>query len=594
MERQRLSPALARRVDEAADAVAAGDPGGMARLKQLVAAHPNRGHILCAMGAALEARGGVEMALAMWTAARELDRRDVGALQGRARCLEALGRHAEAEAARALVSGVEAARPLLEQAPLLYRERRYAQAIACLEDALVLSPEDVEAWFDLADWRRAAGRHQAAIEASHELRRRFPGHARAVDAVERLGRTLMEMGRGEEAQQALGAWHALRTQRYGAAASVLHAREAVMLRETPIAAHAAAQVEIAAAEPCVVPSPRYEPPFREDGPHHERTPPLHVTEVSGAEVIGESGVVTVGDALAVYDESLSPRLRQDNVPEYAGWNHPNGSTLIFRPRAVTRRLEAAVLIGGRAARNYFHWTVEHLPKVLFAAELPGADALPLLVNAALPAQCKEALTLLAPGREVVELRPDSRIAVERLVVPSLGGMIPDDPRVPFSKMMIAPETVRRLREAVLARVDTDVDTPKRVMLTRRSVRRGCVNEAAIAAALEARGFTLVDPVSLSFREQVQLFANAETVVLTVGAGMTNVVFMREGATMLGLWGESAPPHYFDGLGRAAGVDLRFVRGAQIEGSHPDPIHRDFEVPEARIVSLVSSAEASAA
>lgn len=593
MALDRLSPALQQKVEGAADRVAHEDPAGMTQLKQLVAAHSNRGHILAAMGAALEARGVLEMALAMWKAAWELDRRDVAALEGQARCAAQLGRLEEAATARARATGAGAARASFDRASQLYRARRYDDAIAALREGLALATDDVLGWIALSDSLREAGRFDEALDALKEVRRRHPGHAGAVDAVERIGRTLMAMGRGAEAQQALGAWHSLRVQRYGPASSPLHGREPVMLRETAIEARAQERVEIAPSRPIEVPSPRYVPAFREDGPQTEPSPALSVSEVHDVEVVGQSGVVTSGDDLLVYDESLSPRLRQDNVPEYSGWNHPNGATLVFRPRAVTRRIEAAILVGGRAAQNYFHWTLEHLPKVLFAAQLPGSEGLPLLVNAELPAQCREALALLAPGREVIPMTDASRVAVGRLVVSSLGGMIPDDPRVPFSRMMIAPETVRRLRAAVLGAVDTrDAETPRRVMLTRRSARRGCLNEEAIAASLEARGFTLVDPVSLSFREQVQLFANAETVVLTVGAAMTNVVFMPEGARMFGLWGESAPPHYFAGLGRAAGVDLAFVRGDQIPGSHPDPIHRDFVVPEDALLDAVEGRRAA--
>ncbi|MEQ8460387.1 MAG: glycosyltransferase 61 family protein [Sandaracinaceae bacterium] len=589
----RLTPILQRRVVETVAAIAAGEARGTALLRQLVANNDNRKLICMELADRLEAAGCADLALAMWRAACDFDPRDPEVALSRARLAAALGHDDEATASRARAEGARLAAPALVEAKAAYEASRYDDAVAALQAALAAAPFDGRAWMDLADNLREAGRHREALDAIAAMRARFPQAPMAVDAVERMGRTLMAMGRLAEAGEALSEWHSSMVHAYGAAASRLHGRQPVMLHVRRVEEVAERVVSIAPSVPVVVESPNYHPPFRIDGPTDERAPPLFVAHVRDAQVLGESGVVARGDDLVVYDEAASPSLRQDNIPEYSGWVDPEGRALTFAPSAITARLDAAVLIGGRAASNYFHWMLEHLPKVLFLDPEGGDAALPHLVNERMPRQCREAFELLAPGREVVALTKESRVAVGRLVLPSLGGIMHDDARVPLSKRMIAPETVRRLREAVLERVDTSAPSPKRVMLTRpNSVRRGCVNEAALAALLEARGFALIDPVALSFSEQVALVHNAETIVVTVGAGMTNAVFMREGARMIGLWGESVPPHYFAGLAPIVGAEMIFARGTPIPGSHPDPLHRDFVVPEAHLLDLIESEEPS--
>lgn len=60
-------------------------------------------------------------------------------------------------------------------------------------------------------------------------------------------------------------------------------------------------------------------------------------------------------------------------------------------------------------------------------------------------------------------------------------------------------------------------------------RRTMRNEAALVAALEARGFVSVYPRGLSIAQQVHLFAGAECVVGALGSALVNAVYMNAGS-----------------------------------------------------------------
>jgi capsular polysaccharide biosynthesis protein len=65
------------------------------------------------------------------------------------------------------------------------------------------------------------------------------------------------------------------------------------------------------------------------------------------------------------------------------------------------------------------------------------------------------------------------------------------------------------------------DTPKRKML----------NEAELCDRLKAEGVEIMVPSGYSIAEQIEIFRNAKTVIGPHGAGLTNVVFCQQGATL---------------------------------------------------------------
>lgn len=77
-------------------------------------------------------------------------------------------------------------------------------------------------------------------------------------------------------------------------------------------------------------------------------------------------------------------------------------------------------------------------------------------------------------------------------------------------------------------------TASRIYLTRTrtATKRLMLNEAALIAALEGEGFSIVEPEALSIADQIALFASAETVVAPTGAALANVLYCRPGTRVV--------------------------------------------------------------
>jgi len=79
---------------------------------------------------------------------------------------------------------------------------------------------------------------------------------------------------------------------------------------------------------------------------------------------------------------------------------------------------------------------------------------------------------------------------------------------------------------------------RRIYLSRRAGRRRrSVNEQAVVELLEQHGFETLVPETLSFRQQVEAFAEASIVVSTHGAALANILFAPPGLVVV----EMIPP-----------------------------------------------------
>lgn len=96
------------------------------------------------------------------------------------------------------------------------------------------------------------------------------------------------------------------------------------------------------------------------------------------------------------------------------------------------------------------------------------------------------------------------------------------------------EAIHGVRNVLLAAYGS-TDGEERLYITRsKAPKRRIVNEDEIDAILKQFGFTTVCMEDLSFAEQVRICSRAHYIVSNHGAGLTNMLFMRDGGSILEL------------------------------------------------------------
>lgn len=97
------------------------------------------------------------------------------------------------------------------------------------------------------------------------------------------------------------------------------------------------------------------------------------------------------------------------------------------------------------------------------------------------------------------------------------------------------EAIRGVRNVLLSAYGEMSSEEKRIYISRGGVaKRRIVNEDEVTSILRKFGFETVRTEELSFAEQVRLCSQARYIVSNHGAGLTNMLFMRDGGSVLEL------------------------------------------------------------
>jgi capsular polysaccharide biosynthesis protein len=194
-----------------------------------------------------------------------------------------------------------------------------------------------------------------------------------------------------------------------------------------------------------------------------------------------------------------------------------------------RKIEREVLwITDEWSTGHFHWLTDVLTRLFVVRDL-----LPDLLLI-LPAKYEKldvvTSSLKTFGVTNVEfIGPDEVVEFANLVMPSHTappGHFNDD-------------AIRGVRNVLLSAYGDASGKEERLYISRRGAgRRRIVNEEEVMSILRKFGFETIRAEELSFPQQVQISSRARYIVSNHGAGFTNMLFMKEGGSVLELRNEA--------------------------------------------------------
>lgn len=191
-------------------------------------------------------------------------------------------------------------------------------------------------------------------------------------------------------------------------------------------------------------------------------------------------------------------------------------------------------LGNRGYNNFYHWMLDILPSIhLFekSGYKIGPNDRVAVFNATTSFQ-RQSLEYLGISQEqVIELNKTSPfISADELVVPFFSNAM---------AMTMGSWIPKFLNDKFTQACSSEVPAGRKLYIARSSnARNGRAinNEDQFIDLLEKYGFESVLPEKLSLTEQAQLFASADVVVASHGAGLTNSVFCKPGTTIVELYG----------------------------------------------------------
>jgi hypothetical protein len=238
---------------------------------------------------------------------------------------------------------------------------------------------------------------------------------------------------------------------------------------------------------------------------------------------------------------------------------------------ATERIDCAAVLQSRW-NNYYHWTLEHLPKLRGVAryERETGRHVSLVVPDDPPPFVMESLELFGYADRVVPWE-ETPTLVETLIVPSFPELLP--------------RTLEWVRDRAFYSVPPDPDAPDWIYVSRAGAdKRRVDNEAELRPVLERHG---VEPVRLersTLREEISLLQSVDGVVGAHGAGLTATLWGSD-LTVIELFNDVVKPPYYT-MATVLDHDYTALSGHPV-GAHPKERNRDFTVDPASLDAVLS-------
>lgn len=238
-------------------------------------------------------------------------------------------------------------------------------------------------------------------------------------------------------------------------------------------------------------------------------------------------------------------------------NHPIFSRLrLPKPRELAG--STGIAVTPEAPGNYYHWLIDLLPRVGLLKSC-GHSVDRVLVNGTKAHYEEMSLRALNFPVEKLYVTARDRFLIENAFVPSMDH---------FSKA-IAPWKIDMLRKLRTSRVGSFA---KRIYVSRRraAVRR-VINEDEFANILRSANFELLELESMTWDEQVAIFAQAEVVIAPHGAALANIAFCEPGSLIAEIGTREGYKDFYLYLANSAQLRYRFIEARPRVDSRKDSL-----------------------
>lgn len=330
-------------------------------------------------------------------------------------------------------------------------------------------------------------------------------------------------------------------------------------------------------------------------------PKVDVLELNDVAVVGGTDFILAGAVVIAPDCFIECA---DTCPAdtfgVASTDHSQQSLKLFLScKGIS--IEAGISLLGQNTTNYAHWLTETLPKLAVLNAYTQYKDLPLLVDSGLHRNIYDSIGIVGgKQRQLIFVEHWQRVRVRRLVSVSQAGYEPYIPHGLFNTgtpqivNTFSTPSLMALRDAVLNKLPSPNPLSGEKIFFRRydhsNNLRGLTNSSDVEALLKKMGYTLIDPVELSFIEQARVCHAARIIVAPIGAALANMIFARSGCRLLALspYYKNANYYFYSNLAAALKIRFSYLLGRQgDERGHP--MHRSYSINldelERAIVSL---------
>lgn len=291
-------------------------------------------------------------------------------------------------------------------------------------------------------------------------------------------------------------------------------------------------------------------------------------------LISVSNVKIIGFSDQYGNEFYSINTLDDRCLNVKGTGFMPEHGRLLRSRSRPHKIKKAAWFLEHWYDNYFHWLAFHLPKLILLTEYGLNDR---IIFPPLPKLNSSAI--IRTSCEYMGLNPYGALnacmgvtEVEKLTIVSMD--------------LFSDRLIRKVRNKFILPSISPGD--KKIYISRANAKwRRIVNDDEIYPILSQYNFKIVEAETFSFKQQIEIMADAGLILGLHGAGLGNMLFCPKGVHVVEIADiEALPnPHYF-AFASALGHKYWLVNGKTI--GKKQPAYRDFYVNPIQLKKILDA------
>ena len=223
----------------------------------------------------------------------------------------------------------------------------------------------------------------------------------------------------------------------------------------------------------------------------------------------------------IHSGKIFNETQNAEITEFSDCNGSNNA----KSNAPIQLKNSIHLISNWGGTNYWHWIISSLSRLCLSPNIPQDTT--FLINSL-------DSSFVSGSLKSININLDKCIEIDKVKSAHCQNLILPATMGDCDKMGLL-----FLREKIKNKIKPSTNAPNRIYISRKG-KRIVNNESEVIDLLKTIGFHVVVCENLSFEDQVKTFSNADVVIAPHGAGLTNLLFIKDNAKVL----ELRSPKYF--------------------------------------------------
>jgi len=247
-----------------------------------------------------------------------------------------------------------------------------------------------------------------------------------------------------------------------------------------------------------------------------------------------------------------------------------------------------LVVGHPVWRNYYHFTLELLPRIFMLKEHIDLDPRTrIILPSGLQSFHGDWLDLLGLRRKVVELEHAALATSSKLITCDYQASSTN-----FNSPMM--KEYKKWIEDRISRcesnnfIEPSIPQGEKIFLTRRNDGRRSISTIAdVEGELKARGYSVVFFDELSLWSQIKIIRSTKYLISIHGAAMANIIFGNQNRLrILELCNHAFNFHFYEKLAKSLDIEYNRLGCIPVVSTHDNPNHQDIYVNTCSLMALM--------